>query len=110
MTGVQTCALPIFTAEILAAGGAVDKYMGDGLMAYWNAPLDTPDHASRACRAALAMLGRVPAVDAEAAAFARAENRPHAAVAIGIGLNTGRAFVGNMGRSSASTIRSSATP
>jgi adenylate cyclase len=85
------------TAAVLARHGAIDKYLGDGLMAYWNAPLDTPDHASLACRAALDMVACIPEVDRAMEALARAEGRPHQPVAIGIGLNTGRAFVGNMG-------------
>ena len=87
------------TAAILAEGGTIDKYMGDGLMAFWNAPLDVPDHANRACRAALAMLAAIPEVDAAERQAAEAEGRQHIPVRIGIGLNTGDVFVGNMGSS-----------
>ena len=41
--------------EILEAGGTIDKYMGDAIMAFWNAPVRAPDHGLLACRAALAM-------------------------------------------------------
>jgi len=44
-----------FTACVLEQRGTIDKYIGDGLMAFWNAPLDVPGHANHACRAALAM-------------------------------------------------------
>ena len=44
------------TEAILAHKGTVDKYMGDSIMAFWNAPLDDADHAANACAAALAML------------------------------------------------------
>ncbi len=85
------------TDIVMASGGTIDKYLGDGLMAFWNAPLDTPDHATAACRAALAMTAAVPAIDAKLRAEALAEGREHRPLRIGIGLNTGDAFVGNMG-------------
>ncbi len=85
------------TSAILEHGGAIDKYLGDGVMAYWNAPIETPDHPTLACRAALDMLKRVPAIDARAARVAAEHGRDHMPVAIGIGVNTGRAFVGNLG-------------
>ncbi len=76
------------TEAVMAAGGTVDKYMGDALMAFWNAPLDQPDHAARACRAALDMRARF-------AALRRELDAPD--LGIGIGLNSGPANVGNMG-------------
>jgi adenylate cyclase len=85
------------TAAVLAQGGTVDKYMGDGLMAFWNAPLDAPDHAERACAAALAMQEAVAALDARMEMEAQASGREHQPLRIGIGLKTGLAFVGNMG-------------
>ena len=85
------------TAAVLAERGTIDKYIGDGLMAFWNAPLDVRDHADHACAAALAMIAAVPAIDAVLRGEAQAAGRAHVSLAIGIGLNTGRAFVGNMG-------------
>lgn len=85
------------TAAVLAQGGTIDKYIGDGLMAFWNAPLDTPDHADRACAAALAMQQAALDLDTRMAHEAAANGRPHLPVRIGIGLSTGLAFVGNMG-------------
>jgi adenylate cyclase len=85
------------TAAVLAQRGTIDKYIGDGLMAFWNAPLDASDHADLACAAALAMLAAVPDIDAGLRRDAEAAGRPHTPLAIGIGLNTGSAFVGNMG-------------
>jgi adenylate cyclase len=85
------------TAAVLAEAGTIDKYLGDGLMAFWNAPLDVPGHADRACRAALAMQTAVAQVDRAERDVAAAESRRHVPVRIGIGLNTGDAFVGNMG-------------
>ena len=85
------------TSAILDNGGAIDKYLGDGVMAYWNAPVETPDHPTLACRAALDMLRRLPAINARAALVAAEHGREHMPVAIGVGVNTGRAFVGNLG-------------
>jgi len=85
------------TQAILAERGTVDKYIGDGLMAFWNAPVDVPDHATRACRAALAIRRAIPQINAVLEAQARAEGRDHAPLDIGIGINTGDVFVGNMG-------------
>ncbi len=85
------------TAAVLAQGGAIDKYIGDGLMAFWNAPIAAPDHANMACAAALAMADAITGVDAQVRAQAEAANLPHSPVQIGIGVSTGQAFVGNMG-------------
>jgi adenylate cyclase len=85
------------TRAVLNEAGTIDKYIGDGLMAFWNAPLDVADHASRACRAALDMVAQIPAIDRTIAARAPADGRPHVELRIGIGINTGDVFVGNMG-------------
>ena len=71
--------------------GTLDKYIGDAVMAFWNAPLDQADHALRACRAAVHMLERL----AELKAQWRAAGLPE--LEIGIGINTGQMVVGNMG-------------
>lgn len=79
------------TETILSSGGTLDKYEGDAIIAFWNAPLDQPDHALRACRAALECQRRLE------------ELRPHFQEHYGhelqmrIGVNTGQAVVGNMG-------------
>lgn len=85
------------TAAVLSRDGAIDKYLGDGLMAYWNAPVDIPNHASRACEAALAIAALIPDIDRAAREAAGAAGITHAPVVVGVGINTGRAFVGNMG-------------
>ena len=85
------------TDAVLHESGTIDKYLGDGLMAFWNAPLDVYDHATRACRAALAMQRAIGTIDQEFAARALAAGVPHLPVRVGIGINTGEAFVGNMG-------------
>ncbi|MCL4767654.1 MAG: adenylate/guanylate cyclase domain-containing protein [Hyphomicrobiaceae bacterium] len=83
--------------EIMAGRGTIDKYMGDGIMAFWNAPLDDPDHALNACRSALAMLAELERLNREWAAEAAAEGRAHEPVRIGIGINTAVCCVGNLG-------------
>jgi adenylate cyclase len=85
------------TNIILAERGTIDKYMGDAIMAFWNAPLPVPDHAARACRAALAMQTRLRELNVAWRQEAHDEGRNHIAVNIGIGLNTGLASVGNFG-------------
>ena len=73
--------------------GTLDKFIGDALMAFWNAPLDVPDHAVRAVRAAGRMRQALDRLNAEL-------RREHGfTLSIGIGIHTGRAFVGNMGTS-----------
>ena len=86
-----------FTDKVLAEQGTIDKYIGDGLMAFWNAPLDIPGHANHACAAALAMLAAVPEIDKALESHALERNQPHMPLRIGIGINTGDVFVGNMG-------------
>jgi adenylate cyclase len=79
------------TDIIMAEGGTVDKFEGDAIMAFWGAPLDQPDHAVRACRAAL----RQVAALAEVNQTLVAKNLP--ALSMRIGLHTGEAVVGNLG-------------
>ena len=77
--------------------GTIDKYMGDAIMAFWNAPLDVDRHAALACDTALSMQARLIELNEEWKAEAEAEGRGHIPVNIGIGLNTGQASVGNFG-------------
>jgi adenylate cyclase len=83
--------LTAMTDIIHEAGGTVDKFEGDAIIAFWNAPLTQPDHAARAVGAALACQKRL------------SDLRPHFRDLCGkdlfmrIGLNTGPAVVGNMG-------------
>ncbi len=85
------------TRLIMARRGTIDKYMGDCVMAFWNAPLDDPLHADHACGSALAMLAELDRVNRELAAEAAAEGRGFQPIQIGIGVNTGECVVGNMG-------------
>jgi adenylate cyclase len=87
------------TNVISAHRGTVDKYMGDCVMAFWGAPIDTPDHATLAVRAALDMADAVHDINR----IHRAGGRPE--ISVGIGINSGVMSVGDMG----STARRSYT-
>jgi adenylate cyclase len=78
---------------VLEAGGTIDKYMGDAIMAFWNAPLDDPDHAAHAVGAALDMVRAIERVNAELATEEPAPPR----IGVGVGVNTGECVVGNLG-------------
>jgi adenylate cyclase len=84
------------TDEIMLRGGTIDKYMGDCIMAFWNAPLQDDDHAAHACEAALAMHRALAALNEELAAAETGGGTP-IAIRAGVGLNTGPCIVGNMG-------------
>ncbi len=85
------------TDVILASRGTIDKYMGDCIMAFWNAPLDDPAHPINACRAALAMRAELIELNKRIAIEDEQAGRRHVPLAIGIGLNSGAVVVGNMG-------------
>jgi adenylate cyclase len=79
------------TDVIIANGGTIDKFMGDCIMAFWNAPIEDPDHEQHAVQAAIDMQDELLKLNVQLAA----EGLP--TIAIGIGVNTGEALVGNMG-------------
>ena len=89
------------TQIILEHDGTIDKYMGDCIMAFWNAPVNVPDHARRACEAALKMHESLAMLNLKWQAEAKAKGISLPVIEIGTGLNTGPAVVGNMG----STLR-----
>lgn len=79
------------TQIVFDHGGVLDKYIGDAVMAFWNAPFDQPDHAERAVRCAVAMRDALDAMNAE-------KTFPGDVVLkMGIGINTGDMTVGNFG-------------
>ena len=83
---------------MLDSGGTLDKFIGDGMMAFWNAPVEVPDHVRAALRAALAMQRTIARHRRRACARKRrARQRSRRPLAIGIGIHTGPACVGNIG-------------
>lgn len=80
---------------LLARKATIDKYIGDAILAFWNAPLDDPDQYENAARASLEMLARLERLNAEMAT--RSDVSWPGRVEIGIGLNAGPCCVGNMG-------------
>ena len=81
----------IMTQTVLSYEGTCDKYMGDSLMAFFGAPADLPDHAEKACRAALAMQKGLNALNEKLLSEGKEPIRH------GIGISTGPMFVGNFG-------------
>jgi adenylate cyclase len=85
------------TDAVLAQMGTVDKYMGDAIMAFWNAPLDDAAHAAHAVRAALLMRKTLALLNQRWESSAAPANQVFHRVRFGIGLNTGECCVGNLG-------------
>ncbi|MCE3233169.1 MAG: adenylate cyclase [Rickettsiaceae bacterium] len=85
------------TTVILNHKGTIDKYMGDCIMAFWNAPLDDPEHPKNACNAALTMIKELAALNIRLEEEAKEKGRKFIPIHVGVGLNTGYACVGNMG-------------
>ena len=85
------------TNEIINVNGTIDKYMGDCIMAFWNAPIDVEGHEKLACDATLRMHKAMAELNAIRKEEAEAQNKNFLELKIGIGLNTGGCVVGNMG-------------
>jgi adenylate cyclase len=97
LTTLMNRFLTPLTNAILARKGTIDKYMGDAIMAFWNAPLDDPEHQLNACEAALDMLERIEVLNKEREREAQESGHRHIPLNVGVGLNTGICVVGNMG-------------
>jgi adenylate cyclase len=82
---------------VMAHDGVIDKYIGDCIMAFWNAPLPDAHHAVHAVAAAKAMRRTLVALNAERERQATAAGHVFKPIRIGVGLNTGECCVGNMG-------------
>ncbi|MET4388398.1 adenylate cyclase [Bradyrhizobium sp. F1.4.3] len=85
------------TDVIMEEKGYVDKYMGDAIMAFWNAPLDDKAHEINACEAAIQMLEKIDVVNKDRQQEAADGGHIYIPLKVGIGLNTGIGVVGNMG-------------
>jgi adenylate cyclase len=97
LTALMNRFLTPLTNAILARKGTIDKYMGDAIMAFWNAPLDDREHQLNACEAALDMLERIDELNKERELEAQDGGHAYIPINVGVGLNTGTCVVGNMG-------------
>jgi adenylate cyclase len=97
LTTLMNSFLTPLTNAIIDRKGTIDKYMGDAIMAFWNAPLYDPTHELNACEAALDMLDRVEKLNREREELAKANGAQFIPINIGVGINTGMCVVGNMG-------------
>ena len=91
LTQIMNRYMTAMTAKIIENNGTLDKYIGDAQMAFWNAPLDEPNHAKMAVKTALQMMESLDEFNKEITA----EGVP--AFGMGLGINTGVVVVGNMG-------------
>ncbi len=82
---------------VMESRGTIDKYMGDAMMAFWNAPLDDPEHAHQACMTALNMDKALAPINDQIRKEAEEEGIEPLLLSAGIGINTGPCSVGNMG-------------
>ena len=91
LTKIMNRYMTAMTKRIIDNEGTLDKYIGDAQMAFWNAPLDDPDHAKNAVRTALDMLKDLETFNEEV------EREGIPAFGMGLGINTATVVVGNMG-------------
>jgi adenylate cyclase len=91
LTKIMNRYMTAMTAKIIENNGTLDKYIGDAQMAFWNAPLDEPNHAKMALKTALEMMESLDAFNAEVV------NEGIPPFGMGLGINSGVVVVGNMG-------------
>jgi adenylate cyclase len=97
LTALMNRFLTPLTNAILARKGYIDKYMGDAIMAFWNAPLGDDQHQINACEAAIDMLERIDELNSVRQQEAEEDGHAFIPINVGVGLNTGICTVGNMG-------------
>jgi adenylate cyclase len=91
LQGLLNAVFSRLTHIIRSHRGTIDKYMGDCVMAFWGAPIETPDHASLSVQTALDMAQAIQAINQERSQAGLP------AIGVGVGLNTGEMCVGDMG-------------
>jgi len=97
LTTLMNSFLTPMTRVIQDHEGFIDKYIGDCIMAFWNAPIDVPSHAQKAILAAFDMRAELKRINAMLKENAEKEDRAEVELRVGIGLNSGICCVGNMG-------------
>jgi adenylate cyclase len=97
LTSLMNSFLTPLTNAIIEHNGTIDKYMGDAIMAFWNAPLNDAQHEVNACEAALEMLRRVETLNRQREQHAKETGQRFIPLNVGVGINTGKCVVGNMG-------------
>jgi adenylate cyclase len=97
LTKLMNRFLTPLTNAILARKGTIDKYMGDAIMAFWNAPIDDKQHQLNACEAAVDMLEKIDELNKLRQQEAEQGGPAYIPLNVGVGLNTGTCVVGNMG-------------
>ncbi len=97
LTALMNQFLTALSNGILETEGTIDKFMGDAVMAFWNAPLDHENHPEAACRSALKMIQSVRDLNKIRKAEAEEKGVDHLPLNVGIGINSGPCVVGNMG-------------
>ncbi len=97
LTTLMNRFLTPLTNVIIENKGYIDKYMGDAIMAFWNAPLDDRQHEINACESAILMLEQIDRLNKEREQEAREGGHVYIPLNVGVGLNTGVGVVGNMG-------------
>jgi adenylate cyclase len=97
LTSLMNRYLTPMTNAIIAHKGTIDKYIGDAIMAFWNAPIEDPRQELNACDAALEMLARLKTLNEDLEREAKETGETYLPMNIGVGINTGNCVVGNMG-------------
>jgi adenylate cyclase len=97
LTALMNRFLTPLTNAIIARKGTIDKYMGDAIVAFWNAPLDDKEHQLNGCEAAVDMLERIDVLNKQRELEAQEGGPAFFPLNVGVGLNTGVCVVGNMG-------------
>lgn len=89
--------LTVLSFEVTDRRGFIDSFIGDGVVALWNAPVDDDAHPVHACGCALRMVEAVDGLNNRLEHESRRQHRPYIPLILGIGIDTGEALVGNLG-------------